>query len=67
MRKGEIFGDESFFTGLAPDYSAKSTKFSNICKISRSKFLSFLKKNGSDYERFCVIRDEFIARGITKK
>ncbi len=52
------FGEYSFFTASARDFSAKSQDFSVIYKIDREKFLNIIIENNDDYERFCEIKDK---------
>jgi len=60
MRKlgvGEIFGEMSFFSNQRRAFFARSLDFSNVFMINQEEFLSILRKNKKDFERFCQIKD----------
>ncbi|CAD8082199.1 unnamed protein product [Paramecium sonneborni] len=54
------FGIFQFFTDFPPKTSALSIGFSNIYRISRSKFLEILQFNKRDFEMFHYIKDQII-------
>ena len=55
LKEGDIFGEESFFSGEVPLYTATCKNFANICRINRNKFITLIRENLEDYERFCYI------------
>ena len=57
-RKGACFGEISFFTGKAHLVSARSLSFCSLFLIKKSDFLSIIKENPEDFERFCEIKDQ---------
>ena len=58
LKKGEYFGEISFFTGMSRKASAKSILFSSLYVINKLLFLSIIKQNSEDYEKFCFIKDQ---------
>jgi hypothetical protein len=58
LKEGMSFGEYSFFTQAERDFSAKSAGFSVLYKIDREKFLTIIKENNDDYEKFCEIKDK---------
>lgn len=62
----DVFGENSFCSGLAYNYTAKSSKFSTIYRIKRSAFLKIIKANKMDYEKFCWIKDQILLNGQSK-
>lgn len=62
IRKGQYFGEISFFTNFPNKFIAKARNFSKILYIERDKFIDFLKNNHyqDDYETFCHIRDSIM-------
>lgn len=57
LKPGEIFGELSFFTNFERTTSARSTDFTNVFMIKQADFLDILRKNSTDFQRFCEIRD----------
>ncbi|KAL4455387.1 hypothetical protein ABPG74_012539 [Tetrahymena malaccensis] len=57
LRKGDHFGEFSFFSGQQPKMNLKSLNFSKLIKIKRSDFLSILIEDQEEYEIFCMIKD----------
>ncbi|KRX07950.1 Cyclic nucleotide-binding protein [Pseudocohnilembus persalinus] len=66
LQEGDLFCLDNFFTGQPPKYSARSTVYSNICKIKRSGFLNVLKQNPQEHEKFHYIKDQILNCGKTK-
>lgn len=58
LKKGDYFGQISFFTGLPRNSTAKSLSFSSLFVVKKETFLSIISQNSNDYERFCEIKDE---------
>lgn len=58
LKKGEMFGEKSFFTGEERNCSAKSTDFSKVFEIKRNEFLNILEKYPNDFEKFNEIKDK---------
>lgn len=58
LKKGDCFGQITFFTGLPRKSTAKSVSFSSLFVISKESFISIISQNSADYEKFCVIKDE---------
>ncbi|EAS04641.2 cyclic nucleotide-binding domain protein (macronuclear) [Tetrahymena thermophila SB210] len=57
LRKGDHFGEFSFFSGQQPKMNLKSLSFSKLIKIKRSDFLRILIEDQEEYETFCMIKD----------
>ena len=58
LKKGDYFGQISFFAGLPRNSTAKSVSFSSLFVLNKETFISIISQNSADYERFCVIKDE---------
>lgn len=58
LRKGDFFGEKSFFCGIPRLSCARSVSFSSLFVINKDDFLRVLKQNPDDFERFCEIRDQ---------
>ena len=58
LKKGDCFGQISFFTGLPRNFTAKSVSFSSLFVINKETFISIVSQNSSDYERYCEIKDQ---------
>lgn len=58
LKHGDHFGEISFFTGCPRKFSAKSLTFSSLFVLKKDLFLSIIKENNEDYEKFCTIRDK---------
>ena len=58
LKKGDCFGQITFFTGLPRKSTAKSVSFSSLFVLSKESFISIISQNPADYEKFCVIKDE---------
>ena len=58
LRKGDFFGEKSFFCGIPNLSCARSVSFSSLFIIKKEDFLRALKENPADFERFCQIRDQ---------
>lgn len=60
LQKGESFGEYSFFVGSESNRSARSTTFTTVYKINRDDFIKVIIKHPFEYQKFCMIRDQFI-------
>ncbi|KAL4509361.1 hypothetical protein ABPG72_018292 [Tetrahymena utriculariae] len=60
LKNGDSFGLFNFITGLDKNISAQSNKFTQIIKINRNNFLSVIKENKVDYEKFMEIKDKIL-------
>ena len=60
LKKGSIFGEHSFFTGLNRDYSCKTLEFTSVLIINRELAIQILRENKEDYEKFCMIKDKIL-------
>ena len=60
LKKGETFGEISFFSDLPQDFCARSTDFTTVYRIRKEKFMDLIQKFDLDYQRMCEIRDEII-------
>lgn len=49
-----------FFTGKERQCNVRSLEFTTLIKIDRNKFLDLVKELPSDYEKFCLIKDEIL-------
>ncbi|EAR90607.2 cyclic nucleotide-binding domain protein (macronuclear) [Tetrahymena thermophila SB210] len=58
LNKGSIFGEISFFSGLARKASARSTNLSTLYKINRNQFIELIKENSEDFERFKMMEEQ---------
>ena len=59
-KKGEIFGEDAFFTGGPRDFSCRSLQFTSLLMINRAQEIQIFKENEEDYEKFCMIKDKII-------
>ncbi|EAR88402.3 cation channel family protein (macronuclear) [Tetrahymena thermophila SB210] len=60
LKKGQIFGELSFFSGIPRQASARSVNLSTLYKIRRDQFIEILKENTEDFERFKMMQDQII-------
>ena len=60
LKKGDYFGELSFFTGIPRSTSAKSISFSSLFVLKKETFFRIIKENNEDFEKFCEIRDQMI-------
>ena len=58
LKKGDHFGEISFFTGVPRTTGAKSLSFSSVFFIKKESFVKIIKENNEDYEKFCKLKDE---------
>ena len=58
LKKGDYFGEISFFSGFPRKTSAKSLSFSSLFMINREDFLRVIRENSFDYEQFFQIKDQ---------
>ena len=73
LKENCVFGENSFFTSNPRSCNAKSVdsctfyswysfyfKMTMILyKISRTDFLTILEKHNDDYEKFCMMKDQY--------
>ena len=57
LREGDLFGEKSFFTNRERTVSARSLDFTTVYVIKQEDFLSIIKKNIKDFEKYCEIKD----------
>ena len=57
-KKGEIFGEHTFFSGREPIFSVRSIDFTSAFTINKADFISIISKNAKDFERFNEIKDQ---------
>ncbi|KAL4482166.1 hypothetical protein ABPG72_014979 [Tetrahymena utriculariae] len=60
LNQNQIFGETSFFSGLARKEGAKSIGISTIYKITREEFVHILNKNEEDFEIFKQIQEKMV-------
>ncbi|KAL4505558.1 hypothetical protein ABPG73_004443 [Tetrahymena malaccensis] len=60
LSQNQIFGETSFFSGLARKEGAKSIGISTIYKITREEFVQILNKNEEDFEIFKQIQEKMV-------
>ncbi|KAL4447023.1 hypothetical protein ABPG74_013875 [Tetrahymena malaccensis] len=67
IKKGQYFGENSFFTNFPNRFIAKSRGFSKVLYIERDQFIDFLKANhfNDDYEKFCHLKDSIIQNDLS--
>lgn len=53
LKKGDLFGELSFFTEKPRCASAKSIGPSSVLSIKKKDFIKLLKEYPSDYEIYC--------------
>ncbi|KAL4482064.1 hypothetical protein ABPG73_000588 [Tetrahymena malaccensis] len=58
LKSNDLFGELSFFSGLARKACARSVNLSTMYKIDRKDFISLIKQNQEDFERFKMIEEE---------
>ncbi|CAK71433.1 unnamed protein product (macronuclear) [Paramecium tetraurelia] len=57
LKAGETFGEYQFFTGQTTKESIISVGFTQLFKIDRDQFITIIKQNSKDFERFHKIKD----------
>ncbi|EAR96742.2 cation channel family protein (macronuclear) [Tetrahymena thermophila SB210] len=62
LTSGQIFGEISFFSGLQRHASARSVNLSTLYKINRDEFITLLKQNPEDFERFKMMHNQEIVQ-----
>lgn len=50
----------SFITGREKVMNVMSTKFTEVIKIKREKFIVVIKENQDDFEKFMDIKDKVV-------
>ncbi|KAL4493292.1 hypothetical protein ABPG73_007099 [Tetrahymena malaccensis] len=58
LSKDNIFGEISFFSGLARNASARSINLSTLYRISRTSFINLISENAEDFERFKMMEEQ---------
>ena len=58
LKYGDIFGTRSFFTDDPRENSIRSKNFSTLLEIKKSDFLSVIRKNKEDFEKYSFLKDE---------
>ncbi|EAR98284.2 cation channel family protein (macronuclear) [Tetrahymena thermophila SB210] len=58
IQQNELFGEISFFSGLARKACARSLNLSTLYKIDRQKFIDLVKENDEDFERFKMMEEQ---------
>ncbi|CAD8186045.1 unnamed protein product [Paramecium pentaurelia] len=57
-QKQGSFGIREFFLRNTVHYTTKATKFSEIAYITHEEFIEVVKKQSSNYEQYCLLRDD---------
>ncbi|CAK65385.1 unnamed protein product (macronuclear) [Paramecium tetraurelia] len=57
-QKQGSFGIREFFLRNAVHYTTKATKFSEIAYITHEEFIEVVKRQTSNYEQYCLLRDD---------
>ncbi|EAR91774.2 cyclic nucleotide-binding domain protein (macronuclear) [Tetrahymena thermophila SB210] len=60
LKRGECFGERSFFSGNTECLNVRSKSFSKILKIRREDFIQLLKEEKEQYEKFIYLQDKLI-------
>ncbi|EAS05387.2 cyclic nucleotide-binding domain protein (macronuclear) [Tetrahymena thermophila SB210] len=60
LNPGDVFGQFSLFTGQAQQFSTKSTDFTKIMRLDRQDLIEIVKKNDSEYQKYCEIKDKIL-------
>ncbi|KAL4489966.1 hypothetical protein ABPG72_010865 [Tetrahymena utriculariae] len=60
LKRGESFGEKSFFSGNSECLNVRSKSFSKILKIRREDFIQLLKDEKEQYEKFIYLQDKLI-------
>ncbi|EAS07057.2 cyclic nucleotide-binding domain protein (macronuclear) [Tetrahymena thermophila SB210] len=60
LKKGDFFGDYSFFTGQQTNLNYKATEFTQVFKIKRSNIFELFQNKPQDLEAFCNIKDTLL-------
>ncbi|CAD8055724.1 unnamed protein product [Paramecium primaurelia] len=60
FKAGETFGEYQFFTGQNTKESIMSVGFTQLFKIDRDQFITIIKQNSKDFERFHRIKDTIL-------
>lgn len=58
LKKGDFFGERSFFLDAKTSEFAQSSGFSTVYKVSRNEFIDYLKFFPKDHEKFCELKDK---------
>ncbi|EDK31609.1 voltage and ligand gated potassium channel protein (macronuclear) [Tetrahymena thermophila SB210] len=58
LTKNQVFGEISFFSGLARSACARSVNLSTLYKLEKQKFLDIIKINQEDFERFKMLEEQ---------
>lgn len=57
-KKGEVFGEFSFFSNKERETSARSKNYTSVFIIKQQDVLDILKENALDYQNYCQIKDQ---------
>ena len=57
-KKGEVFGEYSFFSDKERESCARSATFTSVYMIKHQDALEIIKDNALDYQTFCQIKDQ---------
>ncbi|KAL4495508.1 hypothetical protein ABPG72_020249 [Tetrahymena utriculariae] len=58
LQNNNMFGELSFFSGQARKACTRSLNLSTLYKIDRNEFISLIKENQEDFERFKMIEEQ---------
>ncbi|KAL4493293.1 hypothetical protein ABPG73_007100 [Tetrahymena malaccensis] len=58
LSKDSIFGEISFFSGLARNAGARSINLSTLYRITRTSFINLISENTEDFERFKMMEEQ---------
>lgn len=57
-KKGEVFGEYSFFSNKERETCARSRNYTSVFIIKQQDVLDILKENTLDYQNYCQIKDQ---------
>ena len=57
-KKGEVFGDYSFFSDKERETCARSSTFTSVFIIRQQDLLDIIKDNPIDYQSYCQVKDQ---------
>ncbi|KAL4495509.1 hypothetical protein ABPG72_020250 [Tetrahymena utriculariae] len=58
LKSYDLFGEISFFSGQTRKACARSINLSTLYKIERNEFITLIKENQEDFERFKMIEEQ---------
>jgi hypothetical protein len=56
------FGEFSFLTGMTRKETIKAYDFCKLIKIKRNDFINLIKNNESEFEKFCLLKDNILEK-----